>query len=292
MMGELVFILQTLVDGLLLSGGYILIAVGLGLIFGVVNYVNVAQAEFAMFAMYATWFVWVTFGLDPFLALLVTVPLFALVGVVFYVLMVRPVRTRDHGVHILMTLGLAFILQNVALFIFSADVRTVRTSYSIASINLGGVSINLTKLVAFLIAIALFVALILFLQHTRTGRAIRAVAQDESLASAFGVNVDRIFMITVAIAIGLAAAAGTVMMPHLFVQPMVGQYFILFAFAIVVLGGMGNLKGALVAGLIVGVVEAFGQVYIGGLAGRIMVFSMILVVLYLRPAGLFGRAQL
>ena len=292
MLHELVFILQTLIDGLLLSGGYILIAVGLGLIFGVVNYVNVAQAEFAMLALYATWWLWASFGLDPFAALAVTVPLFALIGAAFYVLMVRPVRTRDHGVHILMTLGLAFILQNVALFVFSADVRTVRTGYSIAAINIGGVSINLTKLVAFLLALALFGALIAFLNHTRTGRAIRAVAQDESLAAAFGVNVDRIFMITVAIAIGLAAAAGTVMMPHLFVQPMVGQYFILFAFAIVVLGGMGNLKGALVAGLVVGVVEAFGQVYIGGLAGRLLVFSLILVVLYLRPSGLFGRASL
>jgi branched-chain amino acid transport system permease protein len=289
---ELVYLFQTLVDGLLLSGGYILIALGLGLIFGVVNYVNVAQAEFSMLAMYATWVLWVTVGLDPFVSLAVTVPMFALIGVVFYTSMVRPVRNRDHGVHILMTLGLAFILQNVALLVFSADVRTVRTAYSAASINLGGVAINLVKLVAFAIAIALFVALIAFLNHTRTGRAIRAVAQDESLAAAFGVNVDRVFMITVAIAIGLAAAAGTVMMPHLFVQPMVGQFFVLFAFAIVVLGGMGNLKGALVAGLIVGVVEAFGQVYIGGLAGRLMVFSLILVILYLRPSGLFGRSAL
>jgi len=291
-MSEWVFIFQTLVDGLLLSGGYILIALGLGLIFGVVNYVNVAQAEFSMFAMYATWLLWSLLGVDPFLSLLVTGPLFGLIGVAFYVLMVRPLRTRDHGVHILITLGLAFIMQNVALLMFSADVRTVRTSYSTASFDVGGVSVSLVKLGAFLIALALFVALILFLNKTRTGRAIRAVAQDESLAAAFGVNVDRVFMITVVIAIGLAAAAGTLMMPHLFVQPRVGQFFILIAFAIVVLGGMGNLRGALVAGLIVGVVEAFGQVYIGGLAGRIMVLSLILIVLYLRPAGLFGKTSL
>lgn len=291
-MSEWVFVFQTLVDGLLLSGGYILIALGLGLIFGVVNYVNVAQAEFSMFAMYATWLLWSLIGLDPFLSLFLTGPLFGLIGVAFYVLMVRPVRTRDHGVHILLTLGLAFIMQNVALLVFSADVRTVRTSYSTASFDIGGVSISLVKLAAFVIAIALFLALIVFLNRTRTGRAIRAVAQDESLAAAFGVNVDRVFMITVAIAIGLAAAAGTLMMPHLFVQPRVGQFFILIAFAIVVLGGMGNLRGALVAGLIVGIVEAFGQVYIGGLAGRIMVFSLILIVLYLRPAGLFGKSSL
>lgn len=291
-MSELVFVFQTLVDGLLLSGGYILIALGLGLIFGVVNYVNVAQAEFSMFAMYGTWALWVLIGLDPFLSLVVILPAFALIGVIFYIAMVRPVRTRDHGVHILMTLGFAFILQNVALLIFSADVRTVRTPYSAASFEVGGVTVNIVKLVAFLIAIALFAALIAFLNKTRTGRAIRAVAQDESLAAAFGVNVDRIFMITVAIAIGLAAAAGTIMMPHLFVQPMVGQLFVLFAFAIVVMGGMGNLKGALVAGLIIGVVEAFGQVYIGGLAGRIIVFALILVILYLKPSGLFGRSAL
>ena len=291
-MSELVFVFQTLVDGLLLSGGYILIALGLGLIFGVVNYVNVAQAEFSMFAMYGTWVLWIALGLDPFLSLAIILPVFAMIGVAFYVSMVRPVRTRDHGVHILMTLGLAFILQNAALLIFSADVRTIRTAYSAASFNIGGVSINIVKLVAFLIAIALFFALIAFLNKTRTGRAIRAVAQDESLAAAFGVNVDRIFMITVAIAIALAAAAGTIMMPHLFVQPMVGQFFVLFAFAIVVMGGMGNLKGALVAGLIIGVVEAFGQVYIGGLAGRIIVFALILIILYLRPSGLFGRSAL
>lgn len=291
-MSEWVFIAQTLVDGLLLSGGYILIALGLALIFGVVNYVNVAQAEFSMFAMYATWMLWSLFGLDPFLSLIVTVPLFALIGAGFYATMVRPIRTRDHGVHILLTLGLAFIMQNVALLAFSADVRTVRTSYSNDSFLIGGVSVNVVKLLAFLIAIGLFLALVAFLNRTRTGRAIRAVAQDESLAAAFGVNVDRIFMITVAIAIGLAAAAGTLMMPHLFVHPRVGQFFILIAFAIVVLGGMGSLRGALLAGLIVGVVEAFGQVYIGGVAGRIMVFAMILIVLYLRPAGLLGRVTL
>lgn len=291
-MSEWVFIAQTLVDGLLLSGGYILIALGLGLIFGVVNYVNVAQAEFSMLAMYATWVLWTLVGLDPFVSLLVTLPVFFLVGCVFYMIMVRPVRNRDHGVHILMTLGLAFIMQNVALLVFSADVRTVRTSYSSMALDVGGVSVSLVKLAAFVIAIGLFFGLIAFLNRTRTGRAIRAVSQDESLAAAFGVNVDRILMITVAIAIGLAAAAGTLMMPHLFVQPRVGQFFILIAFAIVVLGGMGNLRGALVAGLIVGVVEAFGQVYVGGLAGRIMVFSLILVVLYLRPSGLFGRSSL
>src|SRR5699024_6663348 len=145
-------------------------------------------------------------------SLFLTGPLFGLIGVAFYVLMVRPVRTRDHGVHILLTLGLAFIMQNVALLVFSADVRTVRTSYSTASFDIGGVSISLVKLAAFVIAIALFLTLIVFLNRTRTGRAIRAVAQDESLAAAFGVNVDRVFMITVAIAIGLAAAAGTLMM--------------------------------------------------------------------------------
>ena len=292
MTSELVFFFQTLVDGLLLSGGYILIAVGLGLIFGVVNYVNVAHAEFSMFAMYATWLLWIGLGLDPFAALVVTVPVFALVGLLFYISMVRPVRNRDHGVHILMTLGLAFILQNVALLIFSADVRTVRTDYSALALNLGGVSINAAKLAAFSIAIALFAALIAFLNYTRMGRAIRAVSQDESLASAFGVNIDRVLAVTVMIAVALAAAAGTIMMPYLFVQPMVGQFFILFAFVIIVLGGMGNLKGALIAGLVVGIVEAFGQVYIGGLAGRILVFSLIIVVLYLRPSGLFGRASL
>ena len=291
-MSEWVFIAQTLVDGLFLSGGYILIALGLGLIFGVVNYVNVAQAEFSMFAMYATWLLWTLIGLDPFVSLVITVPLFCLIGVVFYIVMVRPVRDRDHGVHILMTLGLAFVMQNVALLLFSANVRTVRTPYSGITYNIGGVSISLVKLIAFLIALALFFALIAFLNRTRTGRAIRAVSQDESLAAAFGVNVDRILMITVAIAIGLAAAAGTLMMPHLFVQPMVGQFFILIAFAIVVLGGMGNLRGALVAGLLVGVIEAFGQVYIGGLAGRIIVFGLILMVLLVRPSGLFGRSSL
>jgi branched-chain amino acid transport system permease protein len=291
-MTELGFFLQTIVDGLLLSGGYILVAVGLALIFGVVNYVNVAHGEFAMLAMYLTWLLWIVGGVDPFLALVITLPAFGLLGVVFYWLMVHPVRTREHGVHILMTLGLSFILQNVALLLFAADVRTIRTDYSHATWVLGQVHISLPKLIAFLVAIALFLALTAFLQLTRLGRAIRAVAQDESLAAAFGVNVTRVFAITVVIAIALAGAAGTIMMPYLFVQPMVGQWFILFAFVIIVIGGMGNLKGALLAGLLVGMAEALGQVYIGGLAGRIIVFSLILVVLYVRPQGLLGRSTL
>jgi branched-chain amino acid transport system permease protein len=291
-MTELDFFLQAIVDGLLLSGGYILVAAGLALIFGVVNYVNVAHGEFTMLAMYLTWILWTLTGLDPFASVLVTLPVFAALSWLFYITMVRPIRNRDHGVHILVTLGLAFILQNLALLAFSADVRTVRTDYSHAAVMLGNISVSLPKLASLVIALGLFGTLIAFLNRTRTGRAIRAVAQDESLAAAFGVNVTRVFAITVVIAIALAGAAGTIMMPYLFVQPMVGQWFILFAFVIIVIGGMGNLKGALLAGLLVGMAEALGQVYIGGLAGRIIVFSLILIVLYVRPQGLLGRSTL
>jgi branched-chain amino acid transport system permease protein len=290
-MEALGFFLQTLVDGLLLSGGYILVAVGLALIFGVLDYVNVAHAEFAMLGMYIAYWVWRLVGLDPYFALLVTVPFMCAVGFLFYRVMVRPLRGRTHGAHILITLGLAFILQNVALLLFSADVRSVDTAYS-RSLSLGPVSISLPKLMAFAFAMLMVAGLIIFLNRTKLGRAIRSVAQDESLAAAFGVNIDRVFTITVAIALAMAGAAGTIMITYLSVEPIIGQRFILIAFAIIVLGGMGSIKGALVAGILVGMVEALGQVYLGGLMGQVLVFSMIILVLYLRPSGLFGRAML
>lgn len=285
------FFLQTLVDGVLLSGGYILIAVGLALLFGVLDYVNVAHAEFAMLGMYIAFWVWRFTGLDPYFTLLITVPLMCAAGFLFYRFMVRPLRDRPHSAHILITLGLAFVLQNVALLLFSANVRSVNPPYSRA-VALGPVSISVPKLMAFAFAMVLVVGLIVFLNRTKLGRAIRAVAQDESLAGAFGVNIDRVFAITVAIALAMAGAAGTIMITYLSVEPTIGQRYILIAFAIIVLGGMGSIKGALVAGILVGLVEALGQVYLGGLSGQILVFSMIIIVLYLRPSGLFGRAML
>ncbi len=286
------FLPQVIVDGLVLAGGYILIAAGLALLFGVADYVNVAQGEFAMLGMYGAFFAWAYVGMDPFVSVALTAPVMFLIGLLFYRTMVRPVRSRGHGTHIIMTLGLAFVLQNVALLLWTANVRSISTGYSRTTVELGPASISLAKLLAVVLAIAIMLGLTLFLSKTLTGKAIRAVSQDESLAAAFGVRVDKILALTSGIALALAGAAGSIMMSYLTTFPTIGSRFILFAFAIVIIGGLGSLKGALVAGLVVGLIEAVGQVYVGGLAGRIAVFSLIIAFLYIRPAGLFGKVVL
>lgn len=298
-------IIQAIINGLLIGGIYGLVSIGVSLIFGVAKFVNFAHGEFLMLAMFATWalaspaamgtlFPWYPLhpALDPLLSLLITVPLLFVFGMVIQQTLFRRVIGGSDLPQIFLTFALGILLSNLALLAFKADVRTVRTPYTDATINIANeIFISWPRLIAFLVALALSAALFVFLTKTDLGQAMRAAAQDRETAMLMGINPDHVYRVTVGLASALAAAAGTLLMPFFVVQPYVGAQFGLMAFVVVIVGTLGDIRGALLAGLLLGVVESLGIQFVGADSGRILVFLILLLTLIVRPGGLFGARR-
>ncbi len=278
---------QVAVSGLLLGGVYALISIGLTLIFGVMRVVNFAHGEFLMIAMYATFWLFQLYGLDPYVSIFIVTALLFLVGLLTQATIVRPVLRGSPAMQIFATVGLSIVLQNAALIVWKGDYRTVDTAYSRAVLSIGPLQVGVSRLTAFLVALAITIALFYFLKKTYLGKAIRCVAQDKTAALLMGINISRINLITFGIGTALVGVAGAVLMPIYPVFPTVGTYFVLIAFVVVVLGGMGNVTGAFLGGLIIGLVEAFSGFYVPALKEAIY-FVVFILVLLIRPTGLFG----
>ena len=281
-------LLQAVVNGLLIGGIYALVSIGVTLIFGVVKIVNFAQGEFVMIGMYISFFLATQFGIDPLLSLLISMPVLFGVGVLLQRYLIRRVLSLGDMPQIFLTFALSLLLVNVMLMLFSADYRTVHTSYTDAAVNVGEVTLPVAKLIAFGVAMLLSGALWTFLRATDLGKAMRAAAQKPEVAKLMGINPDRVFAIAVGIALALAGAAGSLLMPFYPAYPLVGQVFVLMAFVAVVLGTLGNVVGALVASLMMGIAESLGVQFVGADSGLIVVFVMLLLTLAVRPNGLFG----
>jgi branched-chain amino acid transport system permease protein len=279
---------QAVVNGLLIGGVYALVSIGVTLIFGVVKIVNFAQGEFVMIGMYISYFLATYCGIDPLLSLLVSMPVLFAMGVLIQHFLIRRVLALGDMPQIFLTFALSLLLVNVALLLFTANYRTVETPYSEAAIHIGPIYIAVAKLIAFAVAMALSAALWAFLRSTDLGKAMRAAAQNPDVAMLMGINPDRVFCVAVGIAFALAGAAGSLLMPFYPAYPMVGQVFVLMAFVAVVLGTLGNVVGALIASLMMGVAESLGIQFVGADSGLIVVFLMLLLTLALRPSGLFG----
>jgi branched-chain amino acid transport system permease protein len=279
---------QAVVNGLLIGGVYALVSIGVTLIFGVVKIVNFAQGEFVMIGMYISFFLATYWGIDPLLSLFVSMPVLFVIGVLIQHFLIRRVLGLGDMPQIFLTFALSLLLLNLALLLFTANYRTVETSYSEAAIHIGPIYIAVAKLIAFVVAMALSAALYLFLHATDLGKAMRAAAQNRDVAMLMGINPDRVFAVAVGVALALAGAAGSLLMPFYPAYPMVGQVFVLMAFVAVVLGTLGNVVGALIASLMMGVAESLGIQFVGADSGLIVVFAMLLLTLALRPNGLFG----
>ena len=280
---------QLLVSTLLLGGVYALIAVGLTLIFGVMRVVNFAYGEFLMLAMYFAFWAFALGRIDPYLTLVVALPLFFVVGWISYRVVMRPVIQASHNAQIFTTVGLSIALQNVALVLWTADARFVRTDYYSIVVRIGSAALNLAQIVAFVIAVVFTAALFAFLRFSYTGKVMRATAQDRQASSLMGINTDRIYALTWAVGITCVGAAGVLLSPIYPVYPTAGLQFILIAFVAVVLGGLGDMAGALIAALIVAAVEVVGS-YVLGTAWKEMLYLVLFVgILIVRPAGLFGQ---
>ncbi len=279
---------QALITGILMAGLYALVAIGLTLIFGVVRIVNFAQGEFVMVGMYATYWLWKFWGIDPYLSLVITMPVLFCLGVLIQRFLLQPILHAPDLAQIFMTVGLSVAFMNAALLFFTADFRSVKISYAEWTWRLGGVAIPVPRLFAFLGAILLAGLLTLFLTRTDLGKALRAVAQDREVSMLLGINPRRMYLIAVGLGTALAGAAGGLIMPFFYVFPTVGVTFGLIAFVVVILGTLGSIEGAMLAALIVGVAESMGILFAGADLGLVVVFAILVAGLVFKPSGLMG----
>ena len=279
---------QAVVNGLLIGGIYALVSIGVTLIFGVVKIVNFAQGEFVMIGMYISFFLATQFGIDPLVSLFVSMPVLFVIGVLVQHFLIRRVLGLNDMPQIFLTFALSLLLMNSGLMLFTANYRTVHTWYSDEALHIGPIYVPVAKLIAFVLAMVLSGLLWVFLHATDLGKAMRAAAQNRGVAVLMGINPNRVFCVALGIALALAGAAGSLLMPFYPAYPMVGQSFVLMAFVAVVLGTLGNVIGALVASLMMGVAESLGIQFVGADSGLIVVFLMLLLTLAFRPSGLGG----
>lgn len=276
------------INGLLLGGIYTLVASGLTLIYGVLHIINFAHGSMLMLAMFGVFYLLTLLGIDPYLSIFIMVPAMFTLGYLLYKgLIGRLSSGKDENI-LLVTLGLSILIENLALMFFKGDSRTILVSYSDTMVEVGPAFVPLPKLISFAVAMALCAALGLFMQRTDTGRAIRAVAKERVGARLVGIDVDRIFAISYGIGLATLGAAASLMMPIFYVSPTVGHVFVLVAFTVVVLGGMGSFLGAVVGGLIIGLTESFGGLFLGESMGQIGISLIFILILLFRPSGLFG----
>jgi len=251
--------------------------------------VNFAHGEFLMLGMYAAFWAFTLLHADPYLTLVVAVPLFLAVGWGSYALIMRPIVHTSHNVQVFTTVGLSIVLQNLALVLWTADARFVRTSYYASVINLGGAVLNLAQAVAFVLAVAATAALFAFMRFSYTGKLMRATAQDRAAAMLMGIDTDRVYALTWAVGIACVGAAGVLLAPIYPVYPTAGLQFVLIAYIAVVLGGLGDMAGALIAALIIAAVEVIGSYTIGTSWKEVLYLLLFIAILVVRPSGLFGQ---
>jgi branched-chain amino acid transport system permease protein len=267
---------------------YALIALGLTLIYGVLHIINFAHGAALMVALYAVYLLKAHLGIDPYLALPIVVPGMFGLG---YSLQRGIINRAGHGKDeyiLLVTLGISIVLENLALLVFKSDTRTIETPYTLTTLAIGPAVIALPKLVALAGALATSAVLLLILTRTDLGRAIRAVAKEKHGAKLMGIDVDHVYALCFGIGLACLGAAACFLLPVYYVNPQVGAGFVPVAFTIVVLGGMGSFGGALAGGLLIGVVESLGGLYLGESLGQIGIFAVFIGVLLFRPQGLFG----
>jgi branched-chain amino acid transport system permease protein len=284
-------LLQAVVSGLLLGGVYGLVASGLTLIFGVLRIINFAHGAVMMLGMYASYWLFALLGVDPYLSIAVTAPAFFVLGIALQRAIIEPNRHAAAHNQLLLTLGLALFLENMALVLWQGDFRTVKSAVSGASFVIGEALVEVPRLIACAGAVLVAGLLFALLRLTDVGKAIRALSEEPEGAALVGIDVRRIRAIAFGIGASCVAIAGALVTPFLYIEPYVGETFNIMAFVVVVMGGMGNFLGALFGGFIVGLAESLGAALLPGSLKHLVVFFIFVVVLLLRPEGLFGRSR-
>jgi branched-chain amino acid transport system permease protein len=280
---------QLLVSGIMLGAIYALMSIGLTLIFGVLKIVNFAHGEFLMLAMYAAWAVVSFSGINVYAAAIIVIPLLFGFGALIYLLIVRPAVDKPHLVVVFATMGLSILMQNLALVLLTADLRDVPPLLGGTSLQIGPLYLRIELVLGFLISVAITFGLMLFIKRSYLGKAIRATVQDPDAAMLMGINVPRLFLLTFAGGSALVGLAGCIMLPLYSTFPTVGGNFILIAYVIVVLGGMGSMEGALLGGICIGLVQSLSSYYVAPAYGQMFYFVVFLLVMIFRTDGLFGQ---
>lgn len=283
-----ILITQSIVDGILMGGIYGLVAIGLTLIFGVMKIINFAQGALLMLGMYVTYWSFILLGINPYLSIPLSAFALFFIGAILQKTILNKMLDAPEHNQLLVTLGIMLIIENLALILWSPDFRSVKIEGFQQTISLGSIGVNTPKLIAFLFAIILSLALFWFLKHTMLGKAIRATSINRQGASLSGINTNKINYIAFGLGAALAAVAGSLITPFFYTSPTVGATFILKGFVVVVLGGLGNFIGALVGGLLIGISEAMGGAFLPGSLKELMTYLIFIIVLMFRPNGLFG----
>jgi branched-chain amino acid transport system permease protein len=288
----MIIFMQSLISGILIGGVYALIGIGLTIIFGVMRVINFAHGDLLMLGMYATYFIFTLAGIDPFVSIVITIPLMFLYGAFLQKFFINRILGSLPQNQILLTIGMGLVMSNSIMLAFTSDYKILTTSYSSGSVNIFGISVSQPLFISFGITAVITAALYWFLLKTDTGQAIRATAQDREAAQLMGINVKKMSIIAFGLGSALAGTAGALISPTYYIFPQVGSAFTLKAFVITVLGGMGSIVGATLGGVLIGIAESIGGVYIGAGWKEVIVFVLFLLVLLFKPSGLMGKSNL
>lgn len=284
-------VLQGLITGILMGFVYALITSGFTIIQGVMNVVNFAHGNFVLIGMYIAYSLGLAYGIDPFASVGVTALFMFAFGVLVYFLAIRPILGQPQYAQMMMTFGLLIIIENVIIWIYGGDFRSLTTSYTTAAIPLGGVRIGVARLLAAGGAVVVLAALFLVLYRTDLGRAVRACADEPEGAQGVGINPHRVFYIAFAGGSALAGIAGSMVMPFQVCSPSSGVDAVIKAFVIIVVGGLGSVPGALAGGLIIGITESVTSVVWSPAFANVVVFAILITVVAWKPSGIFSRTR-
>jgi branched-chain amino acid transport system permease protein len=287
----MIVFLQSLMSGVLVGGVYALIGIGLTIIFGVMRVINFAHGDILMIGMYLTYFLFTLLGIDPFLSVVICIPVMFVFGAMTQKLFINRMLGALPQNQILLTIGLGLIMSNTIMLLFTSDYKILTTSYSSGSVDLAGISVSQPLAISFVITATITAVLYWFLRKTDTGQAIRATAQDREAAQLMGINVRWMSILAFGIGSALAGTAGALISPTYYIFPQVGSAFTLKAFVITVLGGMGSIVGATLGGIIIGVTESMSAVYISSGWKEVVVYVLFLLVLLFKPSGLMGTSR-
>ena len=283
------FFLQSLLSGILTGGVYALAGIGMSLVFGVMNISNFAHGDLMMLGMYLAYFAFTLLHIDPYLSLLLIIPTAFLFGFLIEKVFIHRIIHHPHQNQILLTIGLGLIMSNTALLAFTSDPKILTTSYSSSAVNIGGISLSVPLLLSFAITTVIIGILFVFLSKTTTGLALWATSQNRDAAQLMGINVAKMSAIAFGLGTALAATAGALIAPTYYIHPLAGHTFLLKAFTICVLGGLGSVVGAGVGGIIIGIVESMSSTNLSSDWKDVVVFIIFLAVLLFRPQGLLGK---
>lgn len=284
---------QTLIDGILVGGLYATIAVGLSLAFGVMRILNWAHGEFLMIAMYIAFIAVIQLGFDPYLTMLLTGPVLFVIGYLLQKFVFNRMLEKDSAREplsiLLFTSGLGIFLSNMANVIFGSNIMATNTRYTGQTIKAGDMIISVPRLISFVLAMVVTLVLYIIVQRTEFGRALRATAQNRQVAELMGINHKVIYCLAFAAGLALVGVSGSLLVPNSSVYPTIGSAYGNKCFIIVVLGGKGSIPGALLGGLIVGLIEKFGSVFWTDAYAQILVFVIFIFMLMFKPTGLLGK---